>query len=77
MIKIRRGFGFAIALGTHEEITRLIALSGTELKPGDKLTVLPAKHHVHRNPRRKPLLRYLEDKGDEIDLKTDGGPDEK
>ena len=64
MIKIRRGFGFAIALGNHEEMKRLTALHGTELKPGDKLIVLPAHHHVQRNPR-KPIIKYLEDKESE------------
>lgn len=66
MIKIRRGFGFAIATGSHEEITRLTALSGTELNPGDKLVKLPVKHHIHRNPR-PPIIRHIEDKeaGDE------------
>jgi len=30
--------------------------------PGEKLVKLPREHHVHRNPRRKPIFRYIEDK---------------
>lgn len=64
MIKIRRGFGFAIALGSHDEIDKLVALHGTQLKPGDKFTLLPAKHHIHRNPR-PAMLKIMEDGPDE------------
>lgn len=60
MIKIRRIFGFTVITGTCHEINAVWALNGTELKPGDKLTLLPAKHHIHRNPR-PALLKRMED----------------
>lgn len=63
MIKIRSLLGFTVVTGTHQELRAVVALNGTELKPGDKLTLLPAKHHIHRNPR-PALLKRMED-GDE------------
>ena len=63
MIKIRSILGFKVVTGTPYEITRVSALSGVELHEGDKVTLLPPRHHVHRNPRRKALLKYLEDQG--------------
>jgi hypothetical protein len=60
MIKVRRMFGLTIATGTPHELRRLEALSGTELSDGDKLCKLPAKHHVHRNPR-PPMLKMMEE----------------
>ena len=62
MIKIRRMFGMIFVTGTPYELRRLEALSGTELREGDKLVTLPAKHHIHRNPR-PPLLKRMEDGG--------------
>lgn len=73
VIKIRGIFGFVVVTGTPYEVDRVSALSGIELSPGDKVTLLPPRHHVHRNPRRKALLKYLEDQGGGIDFKTDGG----
>jgi hypothetical protein len=61
MIKTRRLFGMTIVTGTAHEMGRIEALHGTTVNPGDKLTLLPGGHHVHRNPRRKPILRYIED----------------
>ena len=69
MIKVRRIFGHAVVTGTPHEIDRVTALSGVELSPGDKVTLLPPLHHIHRNPRRKALLRYLEEQGGDIELK--------
>ena len=60
MIKIRRILGLTIVQGSQLELNRIWALSGTELKPGDKLVNLPAKHHIQRNPR-PPLLKIMED----------------
>ena len=60
MIKIRRLFGFTVITGTCQELNAMHALNGTELKPGDKLVMLPAKHHIHRNPR-PALLKRMED----------------
>jgi len=71
VIKVRRIFGLTVITGTPHEIERVTALSGVELTPGDKVTLLPPLHHVHRNPRRKALLRYLEDKGGEIEFKIE------
>jgi len=77
MIKIRHILGLTVVTGTPYEIERVSTLSGVELSPGDKVTLLPSQHHVHRNPRRKALLKYLEEQGGDIDFKTDGGSDEK
>ena len=63
MIKIRRWFGFTVITGTCQEMNCVRALHGTKLSAGDKLTLLPVKHHVHRNPR-PALLKRMED-GDE------------
>ena len=60
MIKIRQIFGLTIVTGTCQEINCLWALNGTDLKAGDRLTLLPAKHHIHRNPR-PALLKRMED----------------
>ncbi len=76
MIKVRHILGLVVVTGTPYEITRVSALSGIELSPGDKVALLPPKHHVHRNPRRKALLRYLEDQGAaEMDLEIKTGQD--
>jgi len=63
VIKTRRILGCVIVTGTPYEVSRVDALSGVKLSPGDKVTLLPPKYHVHRNPRRKALLKYLEDQG--------------
>lgn len=60
MIKIRRILGFTVITGTCQELNAVWALNGTTLSAGDKLTLLPAKHHVHRNPRPK-MLKIMED----------------
>ena len=75
VIKVRHILGVTVVTGTPYEIERVRALSGVALSPGDKVTLLPPRHHVHRNPRRKALLKYLEDRGGEIDFKTTGAPD--
>ena len=73
VIKVRRILGVTVVTGTPHEIDRVSALSGVELKPGDKVTLLPELHHVHRNPRRKALLKYLEDQGGDINFKIGMG----
>lgn len=69
MIKISRILGLTIVHGSRVELDRVADLNGTELNAGDKLiplregdkfTLLPAKHHIHRNPRPK-LLQIMED----------------
>lgn len=65
MIQIRRIFGRVFVSGTALELSHLQGLSGVELSDGDKLVKLPAHHHVHRNPRRKALLKYIEDKDEQ------------
>ena len=72
VIKVRRILGVTVVTGTPHEIDRVFALSGVELSAGDKVTLLPPRHHIHRNPRKKALLRYLEDQGGDIDFKTGG-----
>lgn len=75
MIKIRRIFGLMVVTGTPREIERVSALSGIKLQESDKLTVLPLCYHIHRNPRRKALLKYLEDQGStpmDFKVNTDG-----
>lgn len=62
MIKVKRTKYYAIVSGTDEEMRRLDGLAGATLQPGDKFGVIPAHHHVHRNPIRKPLIRHLVDK---------------
>lgn len=62
MIKVRRQKNYTIVEGTPDELARLDALSGIELEQGDKFVRLPLYHHVHRNPRRKPLIKYIEEK---------------
>ncbi len=64
VIKIRRIFGLVVVTGTPHEIERVSALSGIELSPGDKVTLLPARHHVHRNPRRHPIMKWIEAQGE-------------
>lgn len=71
MIKIRRILGLTIITGTAHELRAATAMSGSELSEGDKLTVLPYKHHIHRNPR-PPLLKIMEDK--EAEPKRFGAP---
>ncbi len=68
MIKIRRIFGFMVVTGTPHEITRVQALSGVELSPGDKVTLLPYRYHIHRNPGYPGILKYLEDQGGDAGL---------
>jgi len=78
VIKTRRIFGLVVVTGTPYEVTRVSALSGVELSPGDKVTLLPPKHHVHRNPRRKAILKYLEYLGAtemDFEIKTGGDSD--
>lgn len=76
MIKVRHILGVTVVTGTPYEIERISALSGVELSPGDKVTLLPPRHHVHRNPRRKALLKYLEDQGvAEMDFEIKTGDD--
>ena len=62
MITIKRTKYYAIVQGTEEEMRRLDGLAGAEVNPGDKLTVLPYKHHVHRNPGYPALIKIIEDK---------------
>ena len=62
MIKINRIFGLTIITGTDHELTSVRALSGTELKDGDKLVKLPYKHHVHRNPGYPAIIAWIERK---------------
>ena len=81
MIKIRRIFGLTVITGTPYEMRRVDAMSGIELHEGDRVTLLPPQHHVHRNPRRKALIKYIEDQGGgeiAFDIKTNGdNPDTK
>jgi hypothetical protein len=60
MIRIKRTTNYIIVQGDAHELDRVAALNGTVLLSGDKLTLLPAKHHVHRNPR-PALLKRMED----------------
>jgi len=62
MIKLRRFLGLTVISGTRYEMDRLKALSGASLNDGDAVAVVPAFSHVHRNPRRKALIRYIEDR---------------
>lgn len=61
MIKIRRLFGLTIITGTPYEMEQVQAISGAELKDGDGIGKIPAFHHVHRNPIRKPIIKHIED----------------
>lgn len=78
MIKIRRIFGLTVVTGTPYEMRRVDALSGIEPHEGDRVTLLPPQHHIHRNPRRKALIKYIEDQGGVqrgFEIKTDGDGD--
>jgi hypothetical protein len=63
MIKVRQVAGVLIVTADNiveEQAVR--ALTSTELSYGDKLVRLPAHYHVHRNPIKKAILRYIVDK---------------
>ena len=79
MIKVHRIFGHAVITGTPHEIDRVTALSGVELSPGDKVTLLPYRYHIHRNPGYPGILKYLNDQdGGARSFKImTGGHDEK
>lgn len=62
MITIKRTKYYAIVQGTEDEMRRLDGLAGATLRPGDRIAVLPYKHHVHRNPR-PALLKRMEEEG--------------
>jgi hypothetical protein len=64
MIKVRRLLGMVIVTGSNHELERMTALTGTALRPGDKICKLPWKHHVHRNPKYPMLIKFMEDKED-------------
>ena len=61
VIKTRQIFGLTVVTGTPYEIERVRALSGVELSPGDKVTLLPYRYHIHRNPGYPGILKYLEE----------------
>ena len=68
MINIRSILGFTVITGTPYEITRVSALSGVTLLPGDKVTLLPYRYHIHRNPGYPGILKYLEERGGDVGL---------
>ena len=61
VIKVRRILGVTVVTGTPHEIDRVFALSGVELSPGDKVTLLPYRYHIHRNPGYPGIIKYLDD----------------
>lgn len=64
MLKVRRLLGMTFVTGTDHEMRCMEAISGTALRPGDKIVKLPWKHHVHRNPKYPMLIKFMEDKED-------------
>jgi hypothetical protein len=62
MIKITRFAGLTFVSGSNYELDILQSVAGVELKDGDKIAKLPAFHHVHRNPIRKPIIKHIVDK---------------
>jgi hypothetical protein len=62
MIKIKRFAGLTFVSGSSYELDVLQGVAGVELEDGDKIAKVPAFHHVHRNPIRKPIVKLLVDK---------------
>ena len=75
VIKIRGIFGFVVVTGTPHEIDRVSALSGVELSPGDKVTLLPYRYHIHRNPGYPGIIKHLDGQDGgamDFEIKTGG-----
>lgn len=76
MIKIRRILGLTVVTGTPYEIERVSALSGVELSPGDKVTLLPYRYHIHRNPGYPGIIKHLDGQDGgamDFEIKTGNG----
>jgi hypothetical protein len=59
-MKIVKLFGMLLVFGSAQDKAELMKFNGVSLAEGARLVTLPKHFHIHRNPIRKPILRYIE-----------------